>query len=96
MAVANGPFVPTTAYERVRATFRLFVDAEERKDHDALRAYEAARDQLDLSLQREDGLSIESDWIHVADYSHELGDAAYEVTVKLASQEDFEKLVPVA
>jgi hypothetical protein len=82
--------------ERVRAIFRRFADAEERKDEDALRAYYAERDQLDLCLQREDGASIDSDWIHIADYSHELGEDAYEVTVKLASREAFGKLDSVA
>jgi hypothetical protein len=95
MGAANGAFTPTAADERVRSTFRRFTDAEARKDEPGLLAYYAERDRLWLTLRSEAGVEIETDAIHIVDYSEEIDDQAYEVQVILA-ETGVEKLDPPA
>jgi hypothetical protein len=86
MGVAMGMFHPAPDYARVRAIFRLFVEANaetsaEVTDEGKLARYYVARDALGLELRDPVGRQIGTDAIHIADYSVEAGPDALEVEV---------------
>jgi len=86
MGVVQGPFVPFDAYERVRAVFRLFVEAslaehDTPAKHDAKEMFERYYQELDalhLSVTTADGRPIPTASVYVEDYLVELGDDGYE------------------
>jgi hypothetical protein len=92
MGVAIGPFLPTAAYEKVRHVFGLYASACEVNppNAEALDAYYVQRDALGLSLRKDD-LAIPTRSIHIADFSHELGDDAYELEVIVRDAETWER-----
>src|SRR4051794_29113914 len=82
MGVVDGVFVPSPAYERVRAVFRLYADAGTsvaNQDTAKLEAYYAARDALHLGVETEEGVQLPVIMVHVTDYSPEIGE--YEVSI---------------
>jgi len=100
MGVAVGRFVPTPAYERVRPVFLLFMDAhadgESEPDTAKLKAYEAARARLALSVTDAAGTAIAASGVAVLDFSRERrGEGAVEVEVYFATPQKFAQLPPV-
>ena len=99
MGVAVGAFVPTAAYARVQPTFRLFVaaraDGESEPDAKKLAAYEAARDQLQLSVTDAAGAPVPASGVAILDFSGPGDEDALEVEVYFATPEKFARLAPV-
>jgi hypothetical protein len=77
MGVDVGQLELLPSFSAVRHVFRLFATGEHAE-------YFRARDQLPLSIRREDGVLVPTDCIHVADFSEELGSNAVELEIILA------------
>ena len=90
--VAAGMFRPGVGYDLVQPIFRLYTEAVPEpggrtSDGDKLERYHDARDALGLVLEDDQGRVIETNGIHIADYSHRpngtirlevlIGDRAY-------------------
>jgi hypothetical protein len=90
MGVANGRFVPTPAYESVRDVFETFAEAIDPVNADVLQHYFAQRDSLGLEL-RCDGAVVPTRTIHIADFSRDAGDDAYELEVTMRNAEEYER-----
>jgi hypothetical protein len=93
MGVAFGQFQPTPRYERVRHIFRMFAEAHSGAATDPLdermvSEYYSERDRLGLTLVDQSGRIIQTMAIHVADFSVEFGEDAYQLEV-ITSDEKF-------
>ncbi|MDQ6633349.1 MAG: hypothetical protein M3Z10_01185 [Gemmatimonadota bacterium] len=88
MGVAAGSFVPGPDYAKVQHIFRLFTESNAESSADAtdeemLARYYAAREALGLRLLDPGGREIGTTWIHIVDYSVELGPEALEIDVTI-------------
>ena len=93
MLVASGRFIPTSAYERVRAIFRGHAEAyadDRHPDEARLRRLWAERDALRLHLRDGAGVPVVTDWIQIYDYGAEAGEEdGYLVEVKLLDRAEW-------
>jgi hypothetical protein len=75
--IAFGRFIPLPAYAAVRPVFLRFTAAQHESgqapDQQAIADYFTARDGLELALQTEEGVPVETAYIHIVDWgpSHE-------------------------
>src|SRR5712671_5270157 len=88
MGVAAGAFVPGPDYAKVQHIFRLFTESNaessaDSTDEETLARYYAARDALGLRLLDPSGREVGTTWIHIVDYSVELGPEALEIDVTI-------------
>ena len=72
---ARGQFRPGVGYELVQPVFQLFTQAvpspgAEVADAEKLARYHKSRDALGLSLEDDQGRTVRTTAIHIADYSH--------------------------
>jgi hypothetical protein len=71
-AIAFGRFFPLPAYAAVRPVFLRFTAAQHESgqaaDQQAIADYYAARDSLKLALQTEEGVPVETAYIHIVDW----------------------------
>jgi hypothetical protein len=72
---ARGEFRPGIGYELVQPVFKLYTDAVptpggEVSDREKLARYYRSRDALELALQDDEGVTVKTSAIHIADYSH--------------------------
>lgn len=100
MGVALGRFLPSDEYSEVASVFRTWVRATapqlEGRPHDEelLAVYCRQRDALSLSVRTSSGEVIRTEWIHITDYSDDLGEDGYELSVCLNERSVFERLFP--
>lgn len=94
MGVVCGAFVPFPTYEGVQPVFRIFAEAVGTKLADSnqigqvkLERYYQERDDLDLSVTTMTGLPVKTLWIHIVDFSKNLGDDGYEAEFCVAHED---------
>ncbi len=93
MGIATGVFVPSPAYERVRATFRIFSEAMRETgpaDQEMIDRYYRERDKLGLTVVRPDGTLLRTSVVHISDFSEGPNDDSYEVEVHIDDPAFFE------
>jgi len=86
MGTANGTFVPSPAYARVRPIFRLFADAQRDtgpSDQEMIARYYRERDKLDLTVTGPDGRLVPTSVVHIADFADESLDGLCEVELHI-------------
>lgn len=84
MGFAHGVFFPSPSYQEVQFVFRLYAEAgTSMADADGakLAEYYRARDALNLSVVTAEGKLVPTEFVHIIDYSKELGEMAVEVIV---------------
>jgi len=92
MGTAMGRFTPTAAYERVRPVFRIFAKAQRDTgpvDERAIANYYRSRDALTLVLENEDGVTIPTTVVHIADFTVEIDETACEIEVHISDPSFF-------
>jgi hypothetical protein len=100
MGVALGRFLPSDGYPEVAPVFRTWVRAMAPQpqgrphDEELLAAYFRQRDALSLSVRTSSGEVVGTEWIHIADYSDDLGDDGYDLSICLDQRSVFERLFP--
>lgn len=98
MGVALGRFAPGEGYPDVAHVFRTWARATAPQlegrppDEDLLAAYYRQRDALSLSVRTSSGEVVHTEWIHVTDYSDDLGEDGYELSICLSQRSVFERL----
>jgi hypothetical protein len=86
MGTAWGSFTPSQGYERVRWVFRIFSEALSDTgpaNQVEIARYYSERDKLDLTVRTPEGEVVPTSVVHIADFSGELGEGAYEIEVHL-------------
>jgi hypothetical protein len=90
MAVAFGKFDALPSYDAVRSVFLMFTSAQsgggQAADAQKLSQYYAARDDLRLVLEEENGRRIRTAYIHIVDWGPENG-TDLEVEVQVNDEE---------
>ncbi|WNG36860.1 hypothetical protein F0U61_26695 [Archangium violaceum] len=100
MGVALGRFHPSPLYETVRPVFMLYrratdPQAEGRSADEALLTrYYQERDALGLSVRSASGESVGTQWVHIDDYSDDLGMEGLEVSIAVDDSKTHERFFP--
>ena len=100
MAVAAGRFTPAEAYAAAGPVFRTWVRAMaptlhgRAADTDLVASYFRQRDALSLSVRTPSGEVVATEWVHVDDYSEDLGADGYQLSIAVSDRSAFERLFP--
>ena len=88
MGTASGDFLPSAEYRRVQPVFRLFAEATGKaivngvsQDSGALERYHRERDGLDLTVRLPGGEVVPTQFVHIEDFSVELGEVGVTIAV---------------
>jgi len=88
MGTASGDFLPSAEYRRVQPVFRLFAEATRKaivngvsQDSGALERYHRERDGLDLTVRLPGGEVVPTQFVHIEDFSVELGEVGVTIAV---------------
>jgi len=90
MGIASGKFVPSADYKDVQPVFRLYVEATTNASGQAsemLKRYYQEQDRLQLTVRLPDGEGVPVQWVHIEDFSAELGEI--QATVVASDGETF-------
>lgn len=81
MGIARGDFLPSEDYHTVQPVFLLYAEASVEaivngvsQDSGAFERYYRGCDSLDLTVRLPDGEVVPTQWIHIEDFSVELGE----------------------
>ena len=87
MGTASGDFLPSAEYHGVRPIFRLYTDATVAAldggshDPEVYDRYYRERDGLDLTVRLPGGEVVPTQFVHIEDFSVELGEVSVTIAV---------------
>ena len=90
MGIASGDFLPSENYYRVQPVFRLYAEDASSgayQSSEVLERYYRERDGLDLTVRLTGGEIVPVQWVHIEDFSVELGEM--QITVVAADWQTF-------